>query len=46
MSFGSIESIVQYPDLLNVQTDSWDSFLQAGVPPEKRQNRGSSRFSR
>jgi DNA-directed RNA polymerase subunit beta len=40
ISFGSIESIVQSPDLLNVQTDSWDNFLQAGVPPEKRQSRG------
>jgi DNA-directed RNA polymerase subunit beta len=40
ISFGSIESVVQSPNLLNVQTDSWDNFLQAGVPPEKRQNRG------
>ncbi len=40
ISFGIIDSVIQYPDLLNVQTESWDSFLQAGVPPEKRQNKG------
>ena len=40
ISFGRIKSLIQYPDLLNFQTDSWDSFLQASVPPEKRQNRG------
>ncbi len=40
ISFGIIESVIEYPDLLNVQTDSWDSFLQAGIPPEKRVNRG------
>jgi DNA-directed RNA polymerase subunit beta len=40
ISFGSIPSIVEYPDLLNVQIESWDSFLQATTAPEKRENRG------
>ncbi len=40
ISFAQIPEIVEYPDLLNVQIESWDSFLQAVVPPEKRANRG------
>ncbi len=40
ISFGRIKSVIQYPDLLNFQTESWDSFLQATVPPEKRQHKG------
>ncbi|HEV8539234.1 MAG TPA: DNA-directed RNA polymerase subunit beta, partial [Bacteroidota bacterium] len=40
ISFAKIPSVVEYPDLLNVQLESWDNFLQADVPPEKRQNRG------
>ncbi|HTK83051.1 MAG TPA: DNA-directed RNA polymerase subunit beta [Bacteroidota bacterium] len=40
MTFAKIPPIVEYPDLLNVQIESWESFLQANVPPEKRENRG------
>ena len=40
ISFAKIPQIVEFPDLLNVQIESWDSFLQANVPPEKRANRG------
>jgi len=40
ISFGSIPSLVEYPDLLNVQLESWDSFLEATTPPEKRDNHG------
>ena len=40
MSFGKIPHLVEAPDLLNVQMDSWDNFLQANVPPEKRVNKG------
>ena len=39
-SFAKIPQLVEFPDLLNVQIESWDSFLQANVPPEKRANRG------
>ncbi len=40
ISFTKIPQILDYPDLLNVQLDSWEAFLQAEVPPEKRQSRG------
>ncbi|MBI5475851.1 MAG: DNA-directed RNA polymerase subunit beta [Ignavibacteriales bacterium] len=40
ISFSRIPKIVEQPDLLNVQLESWESFLQAQVPPEKRINRG------
>ncbi|HUL44936.1 MAG TPA: DNA-directed RNA polymerase subunit beta [Bacteroidota bacterium] len=40
ISFAKIPQIVDYPDLLNVQIESWESFLQATTPPEKRANRG------
>ena len=40
MSFAKIPSVVEYPDLLNVQLESWESFLQANIPPEKRENKG------
>jgi DNA-directed RNA polymerase subunit beta len=40
ISFAKIPQIVEYPDLLNVQLESWDSFLQANIPPEKRQSKG------
>ncbi len=40
ISFSKIPEILEYPDLLNVQLESWESFLQAGVTPAKRQNRG------
>jgi DNA-directed RNA polymerase subunit beta len=35
-SFGKIPQVVDYPDLLEVQTNSFDSFLQADVPSNKR----------
>jgi DNA-directed RNA polymerase subunit beta len=31
---------MEYPDLLNVQVESWESFLQSLLPPEKRKNQG------
>ena len=40
ISFARIESVTPYPDLLSVQLESWDSFLQANVPPHRRKNRG------
>ncbi|MBI1807992.1 MAG: DNA-directed RNA polymerase subunit beta [Ignavibacteria bacterium] len=40
ISFARIPQIVEYPDLLNVQLESWESFLQALVPPEKRHSKG------
>ncbi len=40
ISFGRIPEIVESPDLLNVQLDSWEQFLQQTVPPSKRKNQG------
>jgi DNA-directed RNA polymerase subunit beta len=40
ISFSKIPEILEYPDLLNVQLESWGNFLQADVPPEKRQSKG------
>ena len=38
--FGKIESVVEIPDLLNVQIDSFNRFLQADVPPHRRKKVG------
>jgi DNA-directed RNA polymerase subunit beta len=40
ISFGKIPEIIDAPDLLNIQLESWESFLQAEGPPGKRKNRG------
>lgn len=40
ISFSKISEILDFPDLLNVQLESWEAFLQATVPPEKRKNQG------
>ncbi|MBI1804895.1 MAG: DNA-directed RNA polymerase subunit beta [Ignavibacteria bacterium] len=40
INFAKIPQILEYPDLLNVQLESWESFLQASVAPDKRQSRG------
>jgi len=31
---------VEAPDLLNIQLESWDSFLQAETSPQRRKNKG------
>jgi DNA-directed RNA polymerase subunit beta len=40
ITFGSIEEIVEAPDLLNIQLESWESFLQAEAGPARRKNKG------
>jgi DNA-directed RNA polymerase subunit beta len=40
ISFGRIPSVIETPDLLNVQTDSFHRFLQADVPPHRRKKYG------
>ena len=40
ISFSKIPQILEYPDLLSVQLDSWESFLQTSVPASRRKNRG------
>ena len=39
-NFGKIEAIAQMPNLIGVQTDSYNEFLQWGVPESKRQDVG------
>ncbi len=40
ITFGSIPEIIEAPDLLNIQLESWESFLQSDVPPARRKNKG------
>ncbi|HTP13806.1 MAG TPA: DNA-directed RNA polymerase subunit beta, partial [Bacteroidota bacterium] len=40
ISFGRIPSVIETPDLLNVQIDSFNSFLQSDVPPHRRKKMG------
>ena len=39
-SYSKIEANVELPDLLNVQLESYDNFLQENLPPHKRRNKG------
>ena len=39
-SFGKIKKIVDIPDLIGMQRDSYQRFLQMNVPPEKREDIG------
>ncbi len=36
--FGKLKPVIQPPNLIEVQTRSYQDFLQAGVPPAKRDN--------
>ena len=38
--FGHRKDIIDIPDLMGMQRDSYESFLQKGVPSEKRENKG------
>jgi len=40
VSFARIPSVIETPDLLNVQIDSFDNFLQADIPPHRRKKLG------
>jgi DNA-directed RNA polymerase subunit beta len=40
ITFGSIPEIIEAPDLLNIQLESWESFLQADMPPARRRSKG------
>jgi DNA-directed RNA polymerase subunit beta len=39
-SFAAINEVVEYPDLLNVQLESFENFLQEKINPAKRKNKG------
>ena len=40
IDFSSIEKIIDYPDFLDLQLQSFQDFLQIDTPAEKRQNEG------
>lgn len=40
ISFSKIPPVIDYPDFLNVQLESYEAFLQANVPPNRRKNKG------
>ena len=40
LSFSKIKKVAELPDLLNIQLESFDEFIQQKVDPEKRQNQG------
>jgi DNA-directed RNA polymerase subunit beta len=40
VTFGRIPEMIEAPDLLNIQLESWDSFLQADSGPSRRKNKG------
>jgi DNA-directed RNA polymerase subunit beta len=40
VSFGKIPSVIEAPDLLSIQTDSFEDFAQLKVLPGKRENKG------
>jgi len=40
ITFGKIPEIIDAPDLLNIQLESWESFLQADVASTRRKNKG------
>jgi DNA-directed RNA polymerase subunit beta len=40
ITFGKIPEIIEAPDLLNIQLESWESFLQADGSPSRRKNKG------
>jgi DNA-directed RNA polymerase subunit beta len=39
-NFGKIDQIVEIPDLIGMQRDSFQRFLQMDIPPEKREDIG------
>jgi DNA-directed RNA polymerase subunit beta len=39
-SFGRIESVVEPPKLMKLQTSSYEDFLQKDVPPARREDKG------
>ncbi len=40
ISFSRIKSVLEVPDLLGIQTETFEEFLQQNVPPSKRENKG------
>jgi len=39
-NFAKIKDVYDFPNLLDIQTESYQEFLQIDTPPDKRLNRG------
>ena len=44
-SFEKISSVMNFPDILEVQTNSYKEFLQSHLSPKERQNQGLHEYS-
>ncbi|RPI72638.1 MAG: DNA-directed RNA polymerase subunit beta, partial [Ignavibacteriales bacterium] len=40
ISFGKIPEVLKAPNLLSIQTDSYEEFVQFSLPADKRENKG------
>ena len=40
LNFGKLEEVLEIPDLIGIQLNSYASFLQLDTPPEKRLKQG------
>ncbi len=40
ITFGKIPEVIESPDLLNIQLESWEAFLQREISPLRRKNKG------
>ncbi|MDD5607116.1 MAG: hypothetical protein PHY57_01285, partial [Ignavibacterium sp.] len=40
ISFGHISSVIDIPNLLGIQTETFEEFVQLNVHPSKRENQG------
>ena len=40
ISFGSITPVIDIPDLLDIQKETFENFVQHNTPPDKRKNKG------
>ncbi len=40
ISFGSIAPVIDIPDLLDIQKETFENFVQHNTPPDKRKNKG------
>ncbi len=40
ISFGSITPVIDIPDLLDIQKETFENFVQHKTPPDKRKNKG------
>ena len=39
-NFGKLRDVLEIPDLIGLQVDSYENFLQRDVPPEQRKKQG------